>query len=491
MAVEGFKRKLLAAAGWSAAMKIGFQLVSWAMTLAVIRVLSPDDYGLMAISQVFTTFILVFSSLGLGDAIVQRPYLPRPLLANAFGVLILVALVLATALSLLAYPIAGWYGDSRLIPLVQLSSLGFLFNAFSTLPRTLLTKQMRVRPVFIAELSAGLVGAAATTALAFTGHGVWSLALGALAGNAARQAAFAWLAAELYVWPRFHVAAVRPLLGFGVYSTLEWLAFTVMTTADVLIVGRLLGAADVGAYTVVLNFAAMPINKVAPIINSIAFPAFAMVQNDPAEARYYVVKGLRLFAVLIVPVFFGMGATAPEVVDLVFGPAWAAARPLLPILSGALTFRALLILVPNYLQGIGDAKAAFWCTGTGAAIFPAAVFVGCHWGLAGACWAWLACYPAVFAAEALIAARRGGFTFGAVALSPVRPIIAGLVMVAAVLALRPLLPEAWPGPARLACLAGAGALVYAAAIMLGFPALSEELRSLVRRRPASGIVAGT
>ena len=480
MATEGFKRTLIAAVGWSAAMKIGFQLVSWVMTLAVIRVLSPDDYGLMAISQVFTSFILVFSSLGLGDAIVQRTDLPPSLLANAFGVLILMALALAVSLSLAAYPIAGWYGDARLVPLVQVSSLGFLFNAFSILPRTLLAKQMRVRPIFVAELSAGLIGAALTTILAFTGHGVWSLALGALAGNVARQAAFAWLAADLYVWPRFNVAAVRPLLGFGAYSTLEWLAFTVMTSADVLIVGRLLGPADVGAYTVVLNFAAMPINKIAPIINSIAFPAFAMVQGNPDEARYYVLKGLRLFAVLVVPVFFGMGVTAPEVVNLVFGPAWAAARPLLPILSGALTFRALLILVPNYLQGTGDAKAAFWCTAAGAVTFPLAVLVGCRWGLAGACWAWLACYPAVFAAEALIAARRGGFSFRAVALSPARPLTAGLVMVLAVFALRQLLPDALPDAARLLLLAGAGAVVYALTIVAAFPDLARELLNVVR-----------
>lgn len=461
-------------------MKAAFQLVSWAMTLAVIRVLSPGDYGLMAIAQVFATFILVFSSLGLGDAIIQRQDIGRTLLANVFGTLILIGLALAAGLSLAAYPIAAWYGDPRLVPLIQLSSLGFLFNAFSTLPRTLLTKQMRVRPVFMAELSAGLLGAGITTALAYTGHGVWSLALGTLAGQAARQAALAWVAADLYVWPRFDVTAVRPLLGFGAYATLEWLAFTVMTSADVLIVGRLLGPDDLGAYTVVLNFAALPLNKIAPIINSIAFPAFAMVQADRAEARYYVLKGLRLFALLVVPVFFGIGAVAPELVGLVFGPAWDAARPLLPILSGALTFRALLILVPNYLQGIGDAKAAFWCTAAGAVAFPPAVLIGCHWGLAGACWAWLACYPAVFAAGAFIAARRGGFAFAAVAFAPLRPIAAGLVMVAAVLALRTALPATLSDAARLACLVAVGAATYAATIMLAFPRLGAELRGLVR-----------
>ncbi len=474
MAVEGFKAKLLSALGWSAALKIVFQALSWIMTLAVIRVLSPNDYGLMAISQAFMTFMLGFANLGLGDALMQRKDTPPLLVSYAFGLLLLVSVTLCVGLALAAYPIAAWYGDPRLVPLLQLSSLGFVFNATTMLPRTMLAKEMRMRPIFAADLSSGLLGAALTTVLAFTGHGVWSLILGWVASNVVKQVAFLFVAGQFYVWPRLNLGAVRGLLGFGAFTTLEYTAFMITTTADVLIVSRLLGAAEVGIYTVVLNFAALPLSKVAPIVNSIAFPAFAMVQGDRKEASYYVLKGVRMMAVLVVPVFFGIAAVAPEVVDIVFGPSWAAARPLLPILS----LRAMLILLPNYLMGIGDAKGAFWCTGTGTAIFPLAVLLGCVWGLEGACWAWLVCYPVVFAIEGLIASRRGGFEYWAIVGAPLQPIVAGAVMAGAVTAVRLLLPGTLPEMVRTALLVVTGAVVYPAMLLVAFRPLAAELRGV-------------
>ena len=207
-----------------------------------------------------------------------------------------------------------------------------------------------------------------------------------------------------------------------------------------------------------------------------------MVQGRLEDARFYILKALRLASLLAIPVFLGIGSTAPEIVDIVFGPRWAAARPLLSILSVALIFRALLILVPNYLQGIGDAKAAFWCTAVGAVVFPPAILAGCSWGVSGACYSWLIAYPLVFAAEAVIASRRGSLSVRDVLWAPLRPFLAGAVMAGVVAAERSWLPGSLSDVARLACLSATGAATYAAVIALGFPALAGELRGLFRGR---------
>src|SRR3954467_1610954 len=105
------KQRIVAAVGWSAGIKIAFQLVTWAMTLMVIRILSPDDYGLMAVSQVFANFLLGFSALGLGDALVQRENTPKPIVASVFGMILLTSGGLTILLALAAYPIGWWYAD--------------------------------------------------------------------------------------------------------------------------------------------------------------------------------------------------------------------------------------------------------------------------------------------------------------------------------------------------------------------------------------------
>jgi teichuronic acid exporter len=473
---------VVSAVGWSTGIKVGFQLVTWAMTLAVIRILTPDDYGLMAITQVFINFMAVFATVGLGDALVQQENTPKPVAAAVFGVSILLSAILTVLLSAAAYPIARCYGDPRLILLIQVASLGFLCNGLATLPRVYLTKSLRIRPMFIMELSSGLVGAVVVIVLAYDGWGVWSLMLGSLTGNIVRLLGFAVLTAEYYVWPSLDLKLVQPLYSYGAYRTLSVLAWIVFTSADTVILGRVLGSAELGLYAVALNFAVMPLNKIAPILNSVAFPAFAMVQHKPSEARFYAMKATRLMAIVSVPVFFGISAVAPEIVDLVFGPKWDAAKPILAVLSVAVTFRAVLVVIPNYLLGIGDARASFWCTAFAALLFPPSFLIGCHWGVIGVCYAWLLGYPAVYAFNALVASGRSRLDFASVLMIPVRPMAAGVVMMATVSMLRTYLPPGEPEFIRVAILVGGGAATYGMVMILAFRHLVLEIVSVVYKQ---------
>ena len=479
------KQHLVSALGWSVGIKLIFQIVTWIMTLVVIRLLAPGDYGLMAVSQVFLNFMLGFSNLGLGDALVQRDDTPPSLVASVFGVLILISIGLTALLAVAAYPIAAWYGDPRLIPLIQVSSLGFLFNGLTTLPRMFLLKSLNVRPMFVMELSSGLVGAITVLMLARNGYGVWALVIGWLATNIVKLGGFAFMTSEYYVWPNFNVRAAGPLYGYGIYRTLEYTAWTVMISADVLIIGRVLGSDALGFYTVALNFACVPLNKIAPIVNAVAFPAFALLQGEPSQARFYLLKAVRMVAALAVPVFFGISVTAPEIVNLVFGPQWAEAKPLLAILSLAITVRAILIPLPNYLQGIGDARSGFWCTASGALIFPPAILIGCHWGITGACYAWLLGYPLVFLINAAVAVRSGHMEVSAVLAAPLRPMLAGVAMAGGVMAVRSFLPPDLSDIARFACLSAIGAAIYGAIMLLAFRQIVVEFIGLSRRdRPS-------
>jgi O-antigen/teichoic acid export membrane protein len=475
------KQRIVAAVGWSTGIKVAFQLVTWAMTLMVIRILSPDDYGLMAVSQVFANFLLGFSALGLGDALVQRESTPKPIVASVFGMILLTSGALTILLALAAYPIGRWYADDRLIPLIQVSSLGFLLNGLTTLPRVFLMKSLQLRPMFIMELSSGLAGALTVIVLAYMHYGVWALQLGWLVSNVAKLLGFALLTSQFYVWPRFRLAGIGPLLNYGAYRTLEYTAWVAYSSADIFIISRWLGPTELGLYTVAMNFAGMPLNKIAPILNATAFPAFAMVQSREAEARFYALKSLRMMSTIAVPVFFGICATAPEIVDIVFGPNWLATKPILAVLALATSFRAILLLLPPYLQGIGDSRAAFWCTMIGLAVFPPAFLLGSRWGIMGVCYAWLAAYPLVYALNALVAARRGGLDMGAFLLTPVQPMVAGAVMIGTTTLLRASLPLDIPELVRFTILVAAGAAVYIAILCAVFRERALELLRLIQR----------
>ncbi len=478
------RQTILTAVGWSVAIRLLVQIVTWAMTLVVIRILSPDDYGLMAVSQIFVNFMMGFGTLGFGDALIQQRETPAIVVARLFGVLLLAGATLGTVMTLAAWPIGAWYNDPRLVPLIQVSSLGFLFTALTVLPRALMTKHLRIRPMFVMELVSGLVGAATVIVLAVTGYGVWSLMLGWLATNVAKLLGFVVLASDYYVWPRLGFAGIGSLFSFGIYRVFEYVVWMIFASADILIISRVLGPIQVGVYVVASNFAAMPLNKIAPIVNATAFPAFALVQERPSEARFYALKAVRMMAAIAVPLFFGLSVTAPEVVDLVFGPNWVAARPVLGVLALAVTFRAILLVVPNFLQGIGDSRASFWCTCVGAVIFPPAFVIGCHWGIVGVAWAWLIGYPIMYAASAMIASRRGGLDTRRLLLAPVQPIAAGIIMMGAVMATRVLLAPAVPELVTLAVLVMVGAATYGVVLFMLFRGLAMEMVQIFRRAPS-------
>jgi O-antigen/teichoic acid export membrane protein len=191
-----------------------------------------------------------------------------------------------------------------------------------------------------------------------------------------------------------------------------------------------------------------------------------------------------MMAAIAVPLFFGLSVTAPEVVDLVFGPNWVAARPVLGVLALAVTFRAILLVVPNFLQGIGDSRASFWCTCVGAVIFPPAFVIGCHWGIVGVAWAWLLGYPIMYAASAMIASRRGGLDTRRLLLAPVQPIAAGVLMMVAVAAVRLVLPQTLPELVVFAALVAVGAATYGGVLVILFRGLAMEVLQIFRRAPS-------
>jgi hypothetical protein len=121
----------------------------------------------------------------------------------------------------------------------------------------------------------------------------------------------------------------------------------------------------------------------------------------------------------------------------------------------------------------------------GLAVFPPAFLLGSQWGIMGVCYAWLAAYPVVYTLNALVATRRGGLDMEAFLLAPVRPMVAGVVMILATVLLRAGLPPELPEPARFVVLVAVGAAVYVAILWIAFRELVLELLRLVQR-PRSG-----
>lgn len=461
---DSLKRHVASSIAWASATRILGQILNWAMTVVVIRFLSPADYGLMALVTALTGFLQAMTSTGFADALVQAREVNEALWRRTFGLILVISAGLTGSLCLAAYPLAELYGQPRLVALLQVSSLSFLVLAPSAVSRARLDRELAFKYTSRIDMLANVTAGLVVLGLAWLGCGVWSLMAGMLTGMTITSAAL-WRLAPFRQWPSLSLAGMGPILHFGAYRTAEHVLWYISTQVDVFIVGKLLGERSLGVYAVSRTVAALPVNKLSMILRPISSSAFARLQDDRAQALAYLLATMRMLAFLCFPVFFGMAAVAPELVAVVLGARWTEAVMPLTIMALGMAARPSGLVLAPFLAALGEVRASFVNTLSSLVLFTAAYAVGSQWGLLGVCVAGALVYPVQFV---FLVRRIAGIT-GArardILASLSRPLLCALLMFLVVMAFRTALGEALPASARLALLIAAGALTYAAAAL--------------------------
>ncbi len=480
------KRRVLSAVGWAGATRIVGQLANWAMTLVTIRILDPRDYGLMAITMAVANFLGSVSSIGFANVIVQNRRISDEALRSVFGVILIMNAASIALLCGVAHAAAWFYGEPRLAALLQASSLIFIAIAFQAIPRAILEKRLDLKTVSRIDLVSNTTGGAVVLFLAWHGAGVWSLVVGALFSACLRTIGLC-LAAPYFRRPCFTLRDLSEILRFGGLRTVENLLWTIYSSADVFIIGKLLGPQLLGVYSVSRYVAGLPAEKLALVIGPVTLPAFSQVQDDRTEALRYLQKAMRILALLSLPVFIGMAATSPQFVAIVLGPKWSPAKTPLAILAFAMALRPIGVLIPSFLIGLGEYVASFKNTLYATILFPAAFIAGSRWGLLGVCGAWLVAYPLqLLTLFHRVALATKSSTFGL--MRPLAAPLAGsLIMYLAVRLAGGELPDDLGSWGSLLWLVAIGITVYLGYAMLFLRPVLTELATLFRREQRPGI----
>lgn len=468
-----------AAVLWRSGSQILAQLVQWAATFLVIRILSPADYGLFAMTQVVLTFLNMLNGYGLASGLVRVPEVGRREVRQLFGMLLLLNGVLAIAQLLLAPFAAHYYHQPIVADMLRVQALLYLTTPFVALPYALLSRAMDFRNQATANIAASVASAAAALGGALAGLGVWTLVLAPIVLFAVRGALMT-RAAHSLVWPSFDFRGAGHLARYGGVMAVGQLFWFAQSQADVFLAGARFGAFDLGLYTTALFLAQIFVSKVVPPLNEVAFSAYARLQHAPEALAAAFAKGLRIVMAAALPFYLGLAVTAEPLVLTVLGPQWAGAAPLVAAVALAMPFMTLQVLLTPACDargrpGIGVANGA-----TGAVVLGTAFLLGVQWGPVGLAWAWLAAYPLYLGISLWRSLPVIGATFGDVASGVAPPLIGSVAMAVAVrladLALPPL-----PPAGRLACLVAVGVLAYVGWLLAFARPLTRELIGAVRR----------
>jgi O-antigen/teichoic acid export membrane protein len=480
---------VLRGVGWKLTSQTVLQVLRLVIGLTLARLLTPDDYGLAAMALAASALVLVFSDLALGAALVQRKTLDEEQRSTVFWTG-LAAGVFFTLLGLaLAGPVAAFYGDPRAKGLFAALSLSFVLTSLGTTQRALLTREMNFRKlelrIMLGSLFGGIVGVAAAAA----GAGAWAIILQQLV-IAVTSTMLLWVVSPWRPRFTFSFATLKELGGFSGYVFGTRLVYALHENSLSVLIGRYLGAASLGAFSIAYTIVLLPLSRVAIPVGEVLFPAFSRMQDDTKRMAEFWIRAVQVLTALCAPALIGLVVVAPDFVDVVLGERWHDATPVIQILAWVGLVQSIQSWNGGILMGLGRARTLFFCTASFLVVYLSAFAFGLQWGIVG-----VAASYAV--ASTLLEAPYLWVTTRVVGISPwafLRPLggiaLATALMGGALVVARLGLIEQGIGAAgRLALLIPFGALVYAATLFWTAPGLLGQVRSLRARRAPEAYAA--
>jgi O-antigen/teichoic acid export membrane protein len=473
--------RILSGLAWKAGSQVTLQLSRMVVALIMARLLAPHDWGLAAMVLVISGFVVVFTDSALGTALIQRRNLLEADRSTVFWTNAAVGLLLTIAGIALAGPVASFYGEPAVRPLFAALSIGFFVSALGATHSSLLVRDMHFRVLELRQIAATVVGAVAGISIALMHFGAWAI-IGQQLAEATVSTILLWYLSSWHPSLTFSTASLRRLGAFAGNVFGENLLYQSGRNLSSVLIGRFLGPAATGTYALSTNVILVPFSRIAGPLQQVFFPAFSRLNDDRARLADMWIRATRLVASISMPALVGLVIVAPDFVDVVLGPRWNDAIPVIQILAWVGLIQSIQTLNGEVLLALNRANTLFRFTMLWFAGSVAAFVVGLHWGIIGVA----ACYAL---ATAVIEPIRTQSTTRAAGIPLLRffGALFGIAQATAVMAVAVLLSRSAMISAgigtgiRLALLVAIGCAVYVPCCLWRAPEVRDEIQRVIGR----------
>jgi len=384
--------KAIKQGAWLALFKFITQCVSWTSTIIVARLLVPEDYGLMDMATLLTGYAALFSELGLGAAVVQRPDSSQEELSSLFWFTCIVSLVFLTICFILAHPTALIFNEPRVIPLTQTVSVIFILNGLAIVPSSLMRKKLNFKNVGFIELTAGLTSCGSMVIIAFYGGGVWTLLLGHIIRSFVKLILIFYIqkwSPKLY----FNLSNVRPYINFGIFVSIARTFRYLFERSDIFFAGMFWSAGTLGFYSFAIILAKIPTDKITSLIMQVSYSAFAELQNNKDEFKNIYLNINKIIAMIVLPLFVGGFLAGEELVKIVLDDKWLPIIFLFKMLCISQIFLAISAINNHVHNAQGRPGWNIWYNGSCALIMSVSFYFAVQHGLNAILVPWLTVFP--------------------------------------------------------------------------------------------------
>ena len=337
---------------WTTISTACITLIQMLRLVILARLLSPGDFGLMAMAMIVIDAAQAYIDLGISAAIIHRQDVTKEQLSSLYWLNIFAGWAVFAVVWLCMPLIVRMFHEPRVLPLLHVVALVFLIAPLGQQFEILLQRELEFNTLAKQDIIASGSAFIIAVLLASTGFGVWALMWSVL-GNAIVKAFLLVRIGMKRFSPSLHFrrADLKGFLSFGLFQMGERAVNYLAERLDQILIGSLLGANALGYYNFAFNLTAQPIMRINPIITRVAFPVFSKLQDDTERLRRGYLRVLGFLTSINAPLLVGLSVVAPLAVPLIFGQKWTGSVVLVQILS-------LVCLVRSTCNPIGSLQLA-------------------------------------------------------------------------------------------------------------------------------------
>jgi len=325
------KRKTIIGSAWQLAQKLSSQIVGLFVGIVLARLLSPNDYGLVAITSIFISVAGVFANSGLGSSLVQKKDIDLLDCDTVFWAGLGISFIIFSLLFISAPIIANIYKEAQLIWIIRAQSVSLLFSSFSSVQNSLVLRKLDFKKFFYRSLISTSISGIIGLGMAFAGFGVW-----ALIGHSFSSTIVGIIILQRIVhwWPSLHFSIVRlkKLWSFGLNLMGANLFGTFFNELRGFLIGIHYTPSDLAYCNRGTSIPKLFDDNIRGTISSVLFPAISRLQDNPENVKISIRRSMMTTTFLIAPTMMLLSATSEQIILLVYSSKWAFAIPFMQVI---------------------------------------------------------------------------------------------------------------------------------------------------------------
>ena len=473
------KQKAVKGVVWSAIQNWGSQAGSLIVFFILARLLEPEDFGLVALANVFLAFMQIFLEQGFAQALIQRREIEPEHLNTAFWTNLVIGILLTVLGLTSAGLVANLFKQPQLTPILRCFSGLFVISSFAKVQQALLEREFDFRAIALRWLLGTLIGGIVGVVMAVNGFGVWSLVSQQMVHELVGTLVL-WGASPWRPQLKFSVEHFHSLFGFGINILgFNLISFFNNRVNDFLI-GYFLGPVALGYYTIAYRVLTVMTQLLVRTSQSVALPTFSRLQADLKRFRKVFYTATQLTSLIAFPTFLGMATLAPELIRLLFGNQWVPAIPIVQVLALMGILRSVTFFAGSVFMAMGKPSWWFWLGSLKVILNFVGFAIAYRWGIIAVTIAYVLRLYIAFPIGQWAISRLIHVPLLTYLRQFVAPLVSSLIMAAVILVVKQAFTSSVNSLALLIICTVIGGIIYGITIRLFAPKLWQLLLELLQ-----------